>query len=372
MSTQVTIPRQAWGRIFGKKDGVPAQYRTSLVRAGAFTILGGLIIMFSAANVESTYGTARYYRTNTYDYMAIRKDARSAMETSVMPAGLMSELQNTQGIRADGVTNYFGKLETRDVLFAMYRPGSSMKPLLARGRHLQTNNETVIDKDLAKGLGISLGDNVKLIGKTYRVVGLSRQTGSFGKELVFISEPAMFGLYQGDELYNSIAITTHGKPLDPQLVKKWSSQVDFITKSEYVDGNIKYWIRNISPLVMTLIGAVTILGLLGVAVIVAKQVELLMHHYGLMRAIGTSRLQLAGLEALIMTILMLIGWILAIPLGMVLIQAMNSMTPGFHASLSATDLITSIICLVPIGVVAIWRLWRKVGKVTPMDQIREG
>jgi ABC-type antimicrobial peptide transport system permease subunit len=370
MSAPLTIPRQAWKQAFGSKKDLPHRYRTSVVRIGAIAILASLIMMFWAANVESTEGTARYYQTNAYDYMVIGKGVRSAMESSVINPELMAQLKQTDDVRAYGVTNYFGKLGSRDVMFMMYVPDSGLQPPLASGRQLKTDNETVIDQDLASALGLKLGDNAKLVGKPYKVVGLSRETGSFGKELVFISEASMFKLYGDTEMYNSIAVDTGGHPLDSELIKKWDKQYDFITKKQYVDGNIDYWTRNVSGLLFTIIAVVTLLGLIGLTVIVSKQVDLQMQDIGLKRAVGMSRKQASALEALVLAMLVFVGWVIAIPLGWLLIGLLNASTPGFHASLSLQTMLVAALCLVPISLFVIWRLWRKVGRINPVDQMR--
>lgn len=362
----------AWVRAFRSKRGLPGSEKSSLVIVGGVAFVAALVMMFSATNIESTVGTARYFKTNSYNYMAIQGGARSAMESSTVSPELMKELRASDAFKAVGVTWYFGKLNSRDVLYGMYREGSSTAPLLAAGRHLRSNSETVIDVDLAKSLGIKLGDEVKLVNKPYHVVGLSRETGSFGKEMVFISEQAMFDLYGGLELYNSIAVTQVGQPSieDMFLLKGWEDQVDFLTKQQYIDGNIEYWERNVSGLIYNIILVVTLLGTLGLAVIVAKQLDLRLPSLGMLRAIGASHAQLAGSESLALACLTLVGLLVAIPLGWLLIQVIDLGTPGFHASLTIDSVMLAAAAVTLICIVCVLRLIRKIRKVTPTELIR--
>lgn len=217
-----------------------------------------------------------------------------------------------------------------------------------------------------------MGDDVELVDKPYRVVGFSRETGSFGKEMVFVSEQAMFGLYGGLELYNSIAITTTDKPIpeDMFIFKRWADQVDFLTKQEYIDGNIEYWERNVSGLIYNIILVVTLLGTLGLAVIVAKQLDLRLPSLGMLRAIGASRAQLAGSESVALACLTLAGLLVAIPVGWLLIQVINLGTPGFHASLTIDSVMLAAAAVTLICIVCILRLIGKIRKVTPMELMR--
>ncbi len=358
----------AWIRAFRPKKGLPSSEKSSLLTIGGVAFVAALIMMFWATNVESTVGTARYFETNTYDYMVMQGGARSAMESSTIAPELMKELRDNDSLEAVGVTWYFGKLKARDVLYGMYREDGSTAPLLSSGRHLRTDGETVIDVDLAKSLDIKLGDTVQLVDKPYRVVGLSRETGSFGKEMVFISEQAMFDLYGGLELYNSIAITNVDEERwrDGLALKGWLDEVDLLSKQQYIDGNVDYWTRNISSLIYTIIFVVSALGVVGLTVITLKQLQLRLNTLGKLRAIGASKAQVAGSEALALSWLFLVGWLISIPLGWVLVQATNLSTPGFHASLTPDAIVVAGLAMFVIGVVATTGLMMKARNASVM------
>lgn len=360
----------AWVRAFRSKKGLPSSEKSSLLTVGGVAMVAALVMMFWATNVESTVGTARYFETNTYNYMAMQGDARSAMESSTVPPQFLKDLRTTPGIEAVGVTWYFGKLKGRDVLYGMYREGGSTAPLLASGRHLRSKEETVIDVDLAKSLGIKLGSQVQLKDKAYRVVGLSRETGSFGKEMVFVSEQDMFALYGGLELYNSVAITTHGKPLPPGIGKKWGKELSFLTRQQYIDGNVDYWRRNVSGLIYMIILVVTVLGTIGLTVIIVKQLQLRLPNLGTLRALGASKGQVAGSEALALSWLFAAGWLIAMPIGWVLIQVTNLSTPGFHANLTLDAVVAAGVAVSIIGLVATARLTMKARNANIMALIR--
>ena len=355
----------AWIRAFRSKKGLPSSEKSSLFTIGGVAFVAALIMMFWATNVESTVGTARYFKTNSYDYMVMQGGARSAMESSTISPELMTNLRDSDSLQAVGVTWYFGKLKERDVLYGMYREGGSTAPLLASGRHLRSDSETVIDVDLANSLGIKLGDKVTLVDKPYRVVGLSRETGSFGKEMVFISEQAMFDLYGGLELYNSIAVTNVGEAhwQDGLMLKGWLDEVDLLSKQQYIDGNIDYWTRNVSGLIYVIILVVSVLGIVGLTVITSKQLELRLKTLGMLRAAGASKGQVAGAEALALSWLFAIGWLIAIPLGWVLVQITNLAAPGFHARLTLGAIVAAGVALLVIGLVATARLMKKARNV---------
>ncbi len=362
--------RFAYIKAFRRKHGASAE-KVSAIRIGAFAFSTALIMMFVAINIESTAGTARYFRTNTNDYVLTQSGSRSNVESSTVPVEVMTSLRQLDGIDVAGMTYYFGKLKGRDTLYSMYTPGGPTQPLLDSGRHIRADNETVIDKDLAASLGILLGDKVRLADSGFSVVGLSRETGSFGEEMVFISNPAMFHLYGGYEIYNQIAIKTNGHAIPEATKTNWGGTVELITQQEYIDGNIDYWVRNVSPLIFTIIAIVTLLSLVSLLVFLINQLKLQLPTLAIFRTCGASKFQVGAIEGLAMAMLALAGYVLGIPLAWLLISANNLVTPGFHATLGAVELFWAAVIIFCIATIAVVVSWRKASKSPPMMHLRE-
>ncbi len=363
------IFHQAWIKAFRRK-GNSSPEKVSAVRIGGFCIMAALIMMFSSINTESTQGSARYYQTNTNDLVITQTGSHSNVESSTVSSEVMRSLERLDGIEVAGITNYFGKLKGRDVLYAMYEPGQPTQPLIADGRHIASDSEVVIDEDLASSQDISLGDTVRLVDHDYTVVGLSRETGSFGKEMVFISNAAMFSLYGGFEFYNQIAVETHGNTIPPETINSWGDSVEIISQQEYIDGIVDYWSRNISPLIFTIIEIVTLMSIVSLIVLLIAQLKLQLPILGIYRAYGGSRLQVGAIEGLAMAMLAALGYILALPLGWILILANNYTTPGFHASLSANALIFAGAVVVGVASISVVIVWWRSSKASPMELLR--
>lgn len=365
------VAKQAWIRAFRPKKGVNSEKIAGL-RIGFVAATAALIMMFWAINQESTVGTARYYQSNTYDLVATQHGSTSQGESSSVPPQLMRELESTPGLRADGMMYYWGRLDGRSVLYGMYKPGGSNAPPIAKGRDIASNQEATIDDSLASIMGIQIGDTVDLVDQRFTVVGTTLETGSYGKEMLFISPQAMFNLYGGSEIYNTIAIKFDPgvNKLPDDLVARWDGKVDFITKQAYIDGNISYWSSSITPLIAIIIGVLTALALPTLLVILVKQISLQLPTLGIMRAVGASRRQIGAIEALTMLYLSVVGFVISIPLGYALIQITNLVTPGFHATLAADGILLSGALIMFICVVAVIVGWVKASKASPMALIR--
>jgi putative ABC transport system permease protein len=356
----------AWIKAFRRKRGSSAE-KVSAIRIGAISFTAALVMMFGAINTESTEGTARYYRTNTNELVVTQTGSHSNAESSIVPVSVMRSLEQIDEIEVAGITNYFGKLEGRDVLYAMYEAGQTIEPLLSEGRHISDDDETVIDRDLASSLGISLGDTVRLVDTDFEVVGLSRETGSFGKEMVFVSNQAMFDFYGGVELYNQIAIDSNDSVILQHEIASFGGSVELITQQQYIDGIVSYWERNVSPLIFTIIAIVTLFSVVSLLVFLTNQLKLQLPTLAIFRACGASKRQMAQIEAVTMSMLAIAGFLIGIPLAWVLIEANNIMTPGFHASLDMETVALAAAVVFLISVVAVAVTSRKATRITPIE-----
>lgn len=61
---------------------------------------------------------------------------------------------------------------------------------LAQGRGVQTNDEIVLDAQLAQESRLAIGDRVDLLGQSFTVVGLSRETNSWVGYYIFVARAA--------------------------------------------------------------------------------------------------------------------------------------------------------------------------------------
>jgi putative ABC transport system permease protein len=169
---------------------------------------------------------------------------------------------------------------------------------LGRGRLLEADDEILLDTWLARRAGIALDERVSLLGSSFKVVGLTRETSSWMSPYVFVTLKAagsllgvsgivsyhLLRLPDGMDVMNaarSVETQVNGvDALTPQAI----AQADQRVLSTIMDNPIN---------VMIFIGVI-----IGIAVIGLTAYTSLIDHlreYGVLKAVGASGLHLARL-----------------------------------------------------------------------------
>jgi putative ABC transport system permease protein len=121
-----------------------------------------------------------------------------ALAASALPVDLVAEIA-----RVDGVDEASGILRIPVIVSSgdRRRPATLIgydlaSPLggpwqLEKGRQVEQDGETVVDRALAGELGLHLGDKLQVSGGEFTIVGLSGQTANIAGKLVFLTRPAV-------------------------------------------------------------------------------------------------------------------------------------------------------------------------------------
>ncbi len=70
---------------------------------------------------------------------------------------------------------------------------------MGQGRLLQADDEILLDTWLAERIGVTIGYDLEVLGRTFEVVGLTRETASWMSPYVFISQQAAADLFQMED-----------------------------------------------------------------------------------------------------------------------------------------------------------------------------
>ena len=117
--------------------------------------------------------------------------------TSLLPPGSAANVEDIPGVAsAVPILSQFVILDLHDqkqpVYLVGYPAGQDGGPWdLVAGRSPETDEELVFDRVLADRHDIALGDDVTLMDRTYRVVGLSDGTTSWMTSFIFLRQSAV-------------------------------------------------------------------------------------------------------------------------------------------------------------------------------------
>lgn len=120
--------------------------------------------------------------------------------TSLLPPGTVAAARS-RSARVVPILAQFVILDLhakkQPVYLVGYDPTSGGGPWrLAAGHPPQTNYQVVFDRILAQRHGITLGDRVEMMDRTFTVVGLSEETTSWITSFIFIRKSAAEALWR--------------------------------------------------------------------------------------------------------------------------------------------------------------------------------
>jgi ABC-type antimicrobial peptide transport system permease subunit len=334
-----------------------------LEMAGLATLVASML----ALNHELTTGPSRYLRSVQVDYWIAQKGAKSTATSSFVDPAILSRLK-ANGYNADGMLEYFTYIGSRQITYHSYQPGGILSPKLAAGRQVQNDQEVVVDHVLANSLDVHLGDSMSIGGQKSRVVGLSEDTNSIGKEIVFMNHKAMARIV-GRTTFGQVAIRlapgqtwpAHGIPLRDYSV---------FTHPQFIKSNDVYWEETITPLFNLIIAIAVVIGVGLMGVSFKRDIDHRLSEIAILRAIGASVGQVFGVEALSSLVLVFLGTALSLILSWIIILVANNFVPGVTASLGPRFVLYGLLACMAVCAVALVGPYRLVRKLRPVELFR--
>jgi putative ABC transport system permease protein len=146
-------------------------------------------------------------------------------EVSVLKASAADEIRRQPGVRAAWPINTrfivitFHERKQAAILVGSMPGGMGGPWKIAKGAPVKADDEVVIDRALAQQHGIKLGDKFDILGRGFRVVGLSEGTRSWMLGYIFVSFDASARLYRSVGTASFILVNTKDPKTTAKMVK---------------------------------------------------------------------------------------------------------------------------------------------------------
>lgn len=191
-----------WGRVPVARRTALADPRRLTIAALGIGVALGLIFFLEGLRTGMVVQISAYQDRVGADLFVGQAGFRNFLgDTSVIPASTAREVGAVPGVAsADPITARYAVLDLHGrkqfafvVAAEQGRTGGPWR--LAEGRHVEADDEVVLDRTLAEQHGLRVGSEIAVIGRTVRVVGLSDETRSWMSSLVFVSPRAAAELF---------------------------------------------------------------------------------------------------------------------------------------------------------------------------------
>ncbi len=221
---------------------------------------------------------------------------------SIIPRSNVEKVRAVEGVTAAvpvfaqyAILDLHGKKAT--TFLVGYEPDRGGGPWrIGQGRGVQNDDEIVLDRVFARRHDMSLGDDLEVLGKRFRIVGLSEGTTSWMVSMIFASHAAATALLRAQGSTSFILVTGENEDVGERL-QAALPDVNVLRRETVASNDLKFLAGVFSvPLRLMVAIAVGIGALLVGLTIYSATVERV-REYGMLKAIGMRNGWLYGIVA---------------------------------------------------------------------------
>jgi putative ABC transport system permease protein len=323
-------------------------------REGLYATLTAYVDSMGADLIVAQSGVKGFFASNSAIPAAIHDDI--VVASGAVEAGhvLVADVIFTRGETKTPVLLIGYNVETK--------VGGPWK--LGEGRGVQSDDEVALDLWLAQRNGIAVGDRLELLGRTFTVVGLTRETASWMSPYIFVSQKAAeeaLGLPGVASFYLLRLPDGTAEAAAAQAIEEQVSGVDALRPSEIAvaDRKVLATVMDTPITVMLVISAIIGVAVMGLTAYTAVADR--MREYGVLKAIDASRGRLNRLVTTETLYRAVLGFALGTGLSYLTAELIMALWPQFTividpasvaAAGAATLIMTVVAALLPIRRVA--------------------
>ncbi|MBI2955210.1 MAG: ABC transporter permease [Chloroflexi bacterium] len=243
-----------------------------------------------------------YIDNTPADYYVSQKGVANLQGAgSIISRSNLQKVESVEGVRAAMpvftqyvILDIHGKKVT--TFLVGYEPARGGGPWsITEGRAVNDDDEMVIDRVLARRHGLALGEEMDVLGKRFRIVGLSDGTASWMVGMLFTTHEAATALLRSQGTTSYILVAGNGDSGLGERLKVALGETNVTPRATIAANDLKFLAGVFStPLRMMVLIAVGIGALLVGLTIYSATVERV-REYGVLKAIGMHNGRLYGI-----------------------------------------------------------------------------
>lgn len=257
------------------------------------------------------------------------------------------------------------------VILVGYDPASAFGSpwKLGRGRLLGEEDEILLDTWLAQRAGITLGGRVNLLGDSFKVVGLTRETSSWMSPYIFVTLETAENLLgvSGIVSYHLLRLPDGADVMGAaQTVEAQVPGIDALTPQAIAqaDQRVLSTVMDTPLNVMLFIGGVIGIAVIGLTSYTAVTDNL--REYGVLKAVGASGMRLNRLVASETLYRTALGYVLGIGLSYVAAYLIMTRWPQFNILIQPQIIAQAALIALVMSLVGALFPIRRLNRIDPL------
>jgi len=241
---------------------------------------------------------------------------------------------------------------------------------MVEGKSIPGPGEAVIPSVVSQLTGVEIGDEIIMIDRKLRVIGLSQDTFSMASGVVFVSKEDLGELLSGRDQYSYIMV--YGEPgvaaeRLASLIESEVEKVNALTGEEFIASDRKLAMQMGTEIIlmMTFVGtllATVIVAFTAYSLITRKKREL-----AIAKAIGFSNVQIYIATLSQSVIITMLGILFALLISFTALAGLSSIAPQINLIVNLHQFVSVAFVGLPVAIIASLIATRTIVKIDPVS-----
>ena len=296
--------------------------------------------------------------------------------TSLLPPGTVAAARS-RGATVTPILSQFVILDLhhkkQPVYLVGYDPASGGGPWRLAVGHTPLNNyQVVFDRILARRHGIALGETVKVMDRTFTVVGLSEGTASWMTSFIFIRKTAAEALWRTPG-GSSFLLVTPPQRMTPEALRERLDSLpgaDALLKRDMIANDTRLFARFFSAPLQLMIAIAFLVGTLIVGMVIYTATIERQREYGVLKAMGAHNTVLYRIVVAQALVVASVGVLVGIGFAAGMAQLIMALRPQFLIVLEPSAIGWAVLSGMVMAVAAALIPIRALARLAPAEIVR--
>ncbi len=268
-----------------------------LISVGGVALALLLILSLDAIMTGIEHQVTAYIDNSGADIWVSQENVRNMhMAYSALPASVTSRVKSLPGVASATpilyLTGYFEVGKERDAAYIIGLPkeveaGGPWRIL--EGKETPDSKEIIIDRGIAKRAGVGLGDQAKVLGEEFTIVGLSDGTATITASVAFVSKKDWSRLQANADAVSFVLVKLKAGESPEAVAEQIEAQVPKVTAQtrQVFASQERQVVKDMSTDLVTIMNSVGfMIGLAVMALTVYTATLARRAEYGVLKALG--------------------------------------------------------------------------------------
>lgn len=353
-----------------------------IISSGGVALAIMLILVLNGFFAGLNRQVTAYLDNTPVDLVVAQKGLRNFVgTTSIVPLSAITDIEKVPGVKKVipvFVSYAVLEIEGRKIfdLIIGFDPKKGGGPWkMEKGNPNIKNGEMIYDQTAARRSHLKLGDKVNLLGKEFKIVGLSGGTSSWMTGTSFITFNSAARLRRTSGTAGFILVSVNNRSQNKTVKSSIADKVpnlSVVSKETMAANDVKLFAGVFSGPLRFMVIIAFLVGLMLVGLTIYTATVERAREYGVLKAIGIKnwRLYLVVFEQAL--IASAVGSVFGVAFSFLLVQILTNSAPQFLILIEWSYIIQVLPLAIIISILASYIPVRTIGKIDPAIAFRKG